>query len=53
LLATDSLGIEKVQEHGFFGLPSGFLGLSQIIQPTDIQSHNHCLLFETGLTPLP
>ena len=45
LLATDSLGIEKVQENGLFRLSGVVLGLGQIIQPADIQGHGDFLLF--------
>jgi hypothetical protein len=44
-LATDSLGIEKIQENGLFRLSGVFLGLSQVIEPADIQGHGNFLLF--------
>jgi hypothetical protein len=44
-LATDSLGVEKIQENGLFRLPGAVLGLGQIIQPADIQGHGDYLLF--------
>jgi hypothetical protein len=44
-LAADSLGVEKIEEHGFFRLPGAVLGLGQIIQPTDTQGHGDYLLF--------
>jgi hypothetical protein len=44
-LATDSLGIEKVQENGLFRLSGVVLGLGQIIQPADLQGHGDFLLF--------
>jgi hypothetical protein len=43
-LATDSPGIEKVQENGFFGLSGVVLGLGQVVEPADIQSHRDFLL---------
>jgi hypothetical protein len=49
-LATDSLGIEKVQENGLFRQPSVFLGLGQVIQPANIQGHRDSLLL-SGLGP--
>jgi hypothetical protein len=43
-LATDSLGIEKIQENRLFRLSGVVLGLGEIIQPADIQGHGECLL---------
>jgi hypothetical protein len=43
-LATDSLGIEKIQENRLFRLSGVVLGFGQIIQPADIQGHGNCLL---------
>jgi hypothetical protein len=45
-LATDSFGVEKVQENGLFGYPGAVLGLGQITQPADIQGHEEFLLFQ-------
>jgi hypothetical protein len=45
LLATDSLGIEKVQENGLFRLSGVVFGLGQVIQPADLQGHGDFLLF--------
>ena len=39
LLATDSLGIEKVQENRLFRLSGVVLGLGQVVQPANIQGH--------------
>jgi hypothetical protein len=49
-LATDSLGIEKVQENGLFRLSGVVFGFGQVIQPANIQGHRGFLLL-SGLGP--
>jgi hypothetical protein len=44
LLATQSLGIVKIQQDGFIGLPGGFLGLGQIVQPANLYCHGFLLI---------
>jgi hypothetical protein len=39
LLAADSLGVVKIQKHGFAALSGVVLGFGQVVEPTYLHSH--------------